>query len=492
MSGPEPEALEDWAESRGLVCQPEDTLPPVTERLRRGVGVGSHRAAYRSISDRGFVVTTGSNRKKPERETVGVCQGILPGGLDGELGHHVHLLDQGRGQENRYLAITDTVVYAELPHRARPVFHLEGAPGGGDLKAAASIGKEGGQEPESPLDGVVPAPKGRAEAGGLVWSSFPAEEDERIRRIVSAATRSLEGLPTEEIEVEYECGKLAVWLKGRAETDPAALESLSRFASKVADGLAEVVGAGPRLEPEQSLPLPAPDARERWVRAGADLVDWDKPPVSVVAAQGRYKKDVKPKARRTGWTVYAIVGTVVFLFGLLIAGASLGLSLLTDELPLGLGLMIAAISVAAGALAANRIALEVGQEVMDERISASATPWGIEAFARGYEEHSGLTREDHDELRRRVAAPFNGRAQIAWQGELTPGTPGHLSVWIDATVTPEPPLFYLLAVTGPTGADAPSGFRSEEADGLRLTWQEVGSVDRAVSRLDELRQVATG
>ncbi|MDQ5895424.1 MAG: hypothetical protein QG596_1685 [Actinomycetota bacterium] len=492
MSGPEPEALETWATNHGLTWQEEDTVPPVTERLRLGLGVGEHRPSFRSVSDSGVVSTTGSNRKRPERQTLGVCEGMLPGGLSGRLAHHVHVSDQGRGQEDRYIAHTDTIVYAELPLRARPAFHLEGGPASKvEVKGGIRIGGKDGGTLESPLHGVVPAPQGTAEVGGMKWTSFPAESEERVRHIASSATRFLDGLPTDRIAVEYECGVLAVWVKGRVLTEEASLSGLCRFASQLARDLELVVESTPDLDLAQPLPMLEPDARTLWVEDGADLVDWDEPPVSIVAAQERYKKDVKPHAARTGWTVYGIVATALFLLGVLVALASLATSFLTDQLPLGLGLMIAAVSIAGGALAANRVALGAGQEVMDDRVSSSATPWGIEAFARGYAEHAGLAREDHDELRRRLEVPFNGRPQIAWQGELAAGLPGHLSIWIDATNSPDPPCFYLLAVTAPTGGETPAGYQSEERNGQRLTWQEVTSVQRATHRLDQLREAAT-
>lgn len=491
MSGAEPEALQDWAEARGLAWQQEDTLPPVTERLRLGVGVGEHRASFRSVSDRGVTTITGSNKKKPERATIGVCRGQLPGGLEGVLGHHIHLTDRGSGQDDRYLAITDTVVYAELPLRARPVFHLEGRPTSeGGLKAGISIGGKTEAEMTSPLDGVIPAPQGSEEAGGMKWISFPAESDERARRIGSGATRFLDGLPAKRVQVEYECGRLAVWVKDLALTDQTALDQLCRFAATLAADMAGAVESTPKLELESPLTLSEPDARERWTRAGADLVDWEQPPVSIVAAQERYKQDVKPHANRTGWKVYGIVAVVLFLLSLLVAAGSLGLSLAFDEYPMPIAIMVAVISVGIGAIAANRIGLQAGQDAADDRLGASAIPWGIEAFARGYAEQSGLTRENHDELRRRVAVPFNGRPQIAWQGELAPGQDGHVSVWIDATNTPDPPRFYLLAVTAADGGTPPAGYMSSEADGLRLTWQEVTSVQRADHRLDQLRQVS--
>jgi len=492
MSGPDPESLQRWAEGRSLAWKPEDTLPPATERLRLGLGVGERRASYRSTSDRGVSTTTGSRRKKPERETVGVARGMLPGGLDGRLGHHVHLVDQGAGVEDRYLAFTDTIVFAELATRAHPVFHLEGrAAGPGDAKAALTIGGRSADEMASPLDGVVPAPKGDEEAGGFRWTSFPAEPDERIRRIVSGSTRFLDGLPSERVRVEYECGALAVWVRGLALGDQAELDQLCRFASALAAGLDEVAGSSPPVEPGRALPLPEPDARTSWVREGADLVEWDKPPVSVVAAQERYREDVGPQASRTGWKVYGIVAVALFLFGLLAAAASLGLSLAVDEYPMPVAIVVAVASVGLGAIAANRIGLRAGQDALEDRSSASAIPWGIEAFARGYATHSGLAVEDHDELRRRLPAPVDGRPQIAWQGEIAPGIEGHLSTWIDATGSPGPPRFYLLAVTGPTGAPVPAGYESVERDGLRFVWQEVTSVQRAIHRLDQLRATAS-
>ena len=491
MSGPEPEGLQKWATERGLHWVEEDTLPPVTDRLRNGVGVGAHRASIREVSDRGSVTLTGSNRKRPERQTLGVSSGQLPGGLDGKVGHHVYLIDQGAGQEHRHIAITDTVVYADLPWRAKPVFNLNGfQTGEGGVKAAITLGGSG--ELKGPLDGVVPATKGSEDAGGMRWVSFPAEPDERVRRIASAATRFLDGLPTSRIEVEYVCGVLAVWVKDRAVTSGNKLDQLCRFASALAEGLADVARSSPKLEPATRLPLPEPDARDRWVRAGADLVGWEQPPVSVVAAQERYRKDVEPHGKKTGWKVYGIVAAALIIFSLLVAAGSLILSLVFDDYPMPIAIVIAVVSVGIGVLAANRIGLKVGQEAMDDRIDSSAIQWGLEAFASGYAQHSGLTREDPEELRRRLEVPFNGRAQLAWQGELSVATPGHLSSWIDATSTPDPPRFFLLAVTAATGAATPDGYRTLEKDGLRLTWQEVTSVQRADHRLDQLRGVAAG
>jgi len=491
MSGPEPEGLQKWATERGLHWVEEDTLPPLTDRLRNGVGVGAHRASIREVSDRGSVTLTGSNRKRPERQTLGVSSGQLPGGLNGKVGHHVYLIDQGAGQEHRHIAITDTVVYAELPWRARPVFNLNGFPAGeSGIKAAVTLGGHG--EMESPLDGVVPPSKGSEDAGGMRWVSFPAEPDERVRRIASAATRFLDGLPAERIEVEYVCGVLAVWAKDRVLTGGNALDQLCRFASSLAEGLREVAESSDGIEPGSLLPPPQPDAREEWVRSGADLVDWDQPPVSVVAAQERYRKELKPQAKKSGWKLYGVVAVALVIFSVLIAAGSLILSLVFDDYPMPIAIMIAVVSVGIGILAANRIGLKVGQEAMDDRIDSSAIPWGLEAFARGYAKHSGLTREDPEESRRRLEVPFKGRAQLAWQGELSDGTPGHLSSWIDATNTPEPPRFFLLAVTAATGAATPGGFQSLEQDGLRLTWQEVTSVQRADHRLDQLRGVAAG
>jgi hypothetical protein len=67
-----------------------------------------------------------------------------------------------------------------------------------------------------------------------------------------------------------------------------------------------------------------------------------------------------------------------------------------------------------------------------------------------------------------------------------------LSVWIDATDTPQPPRFYLLAVTGAPGNEVPTGYQSLERNRERLVWQEATSVQRAIHRLDQLRQAAAG
>ena len=100
----------------------------------------------------------------------------------------------------------------------------------------------------------------------------------------------------------------------------------------MADGLNEAAGSAPPLDLRAPLAMPEPGAREKWVSAGADLVVWEEPPVSIIAAQERYKKDVRPQATRTGWKVYGIVGVSLFIFSLLVAGASLAISWAVDEL----------------------------------------------------------------------------------------------------------------------------------------------------------------
>jgi hypothetical protein len=292
---PSPEALRSWAESRGLAWRPEDTFPPVTEHLRLGLGAGERRSGLQTVTDDGTVVID-RRAKRPERQTLGVVEGNLPGGLNGCLGHHVFLTARSRPRAEgdvRYLAHAATALFAELPFGARPVFDLRGHHSPEESpRDGVSVGPT--QPNVDPLSTAVPARESSLSYADFTWRGFPAESDERIATIVAEAVTLTEGLPVERIEVEYECGRLAVWVIGRYLTAPSALDQLSRFASAIASGMAAAVRATPQFRLEETVGTLPGDQRARWIGAGTDLLEWDAPPVSIYAAQERYKRDVKP------------------------------------------------------------------------------------------------------------------------------------------------------------------------------------------------------
>src|SRR4051812_29491485 len=84
-------ALAAWAAARGLTYEPHGLLPPVTQLLAAGLGAGEHHAGIVRQESAHSITRTGGFTKRPERYTDNICRGVLPGGLNGLLAHHVHL-----------------------------------------------------------------------------------------------------------------------------------------------------------------------------------------------------------------------------------------------------------------------------------------------------------------------------------------------------------------------------------------------------------------
>ena len=173
--------------------------------------------------------------------------------------------------------------------------------------------------------------------------------------------------------------------------------------------------------------------------AGSNSVEWDEPPVSIVVAQERYKKDVKPKATRTGWSVYGIVATVLFPVRVLIAAGGLAFSLPDRPLPFGLALI--------AVIKTPRLPFT---RQNGSHWKPGGTRWttaSSELDALGIRERSprlrralGLARGKHRRAPSPGCGPLQRSAADCLAGAV-PGTNGHLSVWTDATREAASPRF---------------------------------------------------
>src|SRR4051795_12943265 len=104
------DALQAYAQQHGLTFEGEGLLPAATPFLRRGLGAGEHRAGVIVKETTHSVSSVGGLSKKPERHTMNITRGRLPGGLDGLVCHHFHLeyRDSGGDRGERWDGVPHT------------------------------------------------------------------------------------------------------------------------------------------------------------------------------------------------------------------------------------------------------------------------------------------------------------------------------------------------------------------------------------------------
>src|SRR3954467_3672214 len=100
------EAMEAWARERGLAFEGEGLFPAATHLLREGLGAGTHRAGVIVSELPNSITSVGGLSKKPERHTMNIVRGHLPGGIDGAIGHHFHLEYRTTGENDSWLPPT--------------------------------------------------------------------------------------------------------------------------------------------------------------------------------------------------------------------------------------------------------------------------------------------------------------------------------------------------------------------------------------------------
>src|SRR3954447_14382780 len=159
------DALEAYARQHGLTFEGEGLLPAATDFLRRGLGAGEHRAGVIVKETAHSVSSTGGLSKKPERHTMNITRGRLPGGLEGLIAHHFHLEYRSSGGEggHNWLVVPHTVVFAYVPEAARVARELK-VTEPGNISVGAVINLSGDE-----VGGDVLGTAGGEHVDGWVW-----------------------------------------------------------------------------------------------------------------------------------------------------------------------------------------------------------------------------------------------------------------------------------------------------------------------------------
>jgi hypothetical protein len=475
-------SLRQWASDRGLAYVVEQLLPPLTPRLREGLGMGPLRSDFDVPRFGGALVSTGI-RTRPERQSTNVCSGRLPGGLDGTLAHHVHVGAWSTTSETvgRYWpAMRATIVVAQLPQRSRVASGLTvGRPAPPRALAEVSIRP---RDRSDPARTIAPHPTTRVVRGGLLWRFATEEDDATVDAIAGVAQLAALAAAPDDTRVEFEHGALCVWTPGLID-DADQLDALCRAAAAIAEGVRAAVSAFPPLTADVAVAPPRSNARSGWIDAGVATVAWPQAPASVAEAVAAYEPVVAARASRLGRGWIAIL-LAAWLLG---AAAVVGIALAWSEPLLLAGALVI---VVAGAWRLPRILGREHRRFSADEVAARARSWGLEAFVRGYAHERGLALEDHDELRRRFDAPFAGFPQRAVHGDLG-GVPGHLVMWVEPCEPPPHRRRLLALVPRPQRLEPPPAPYSAELRGeICIVAVEVADERSMAAALDALAAVA--
>jgi hypothetical protein len=477
------EAMQAYATSRGLAYEAEGLLPPICSVLEQALGEGPHMASViTSESGHGWTARGGLT-KYPERATRNICRGTLPGGLDGVLAHHQHLelrSSSSDGGQSHYV-VTDTVVVARLPERARAVCELNVWPGAHETGGGAlfSLNLSGGRAPIT-----VSAGLGRLveQRGGHTFDLNPAEDGATLDAIAGPDTLTALAHAPESTRVELTDGVLCVSARGIIE-DHGVLDTLCAVAMGIAAGVRATVARHGELDPEAPLPAPPVTPRQQWLDAGAARVNWSAPPASVGDARAAYEPLVAERAKGSGRRargailLFGLLGCVVW-FGLCLGGAKL-----FGEDPL-YGLAFGAVTSLWGVWKVIGAAFEGGEEARADEVASQAWPWALEAFARGYTQARGLTLEDPAALRHQLAAPLAGRPLRVMGGDLGDGVRGHVALWRDHKRDAH---WLVAAVPAPGGpVEATPPYQATLAGATLVVGRQVDESGRSTAELDAL------
>ncbi|HEY8582719.1 MAG TPA: hypothetical protein VIL49_07220, partial [Capillimicrobium sp.] len=315
------DSLEPWARSRRLDYTPQDLLPPLTRRLRLGVGVGTHRAGITEPGPLGMTMVTGGifapgTGKRPERATYDVCRGVLPGGAEGVLARHVHLERYSTSDGEGWTQIVSTVVVVRLPEGCRPAAELT-IDRSQPLQALATIDLS---RPSSDARStMVGHASSRTERDGWTFRVDPAADERDLETIAGPPVlEALRLAPRATVELDH--GVLCVWQPGIPEHDRSEgaappdqqLDALCLLASAVAQALGAVADRHAPLDAAAPVGAPAVTDRARWIDAGVQTVDWPQPPASIPEAEAAYAKAVADSAGRKG----VVGGAITFVAGI--------------------------------------------------------------------------------------------------------------------------------------------------------------------------------
>jgi hypothetical protein len=495
------EIMRSFAAQRGLHYEAAGLLPPVSNHLQQGHGQGAHRAGRPAA---GGWFTDGFTLR-PERFSENLCTGALPGGAEGTIAHHGHLVLSGSGgdpPQSSWQVSASTVVLIEMPELARVTRRMTiktrgyaGTTKVISLRAPRLIGPRR----YVPLD---PAPElhDRYEIEGHVADAARLSSlfDAEVVQAMLAAPKLL--------VAEARPGILELHLPGY-QVDPEALEALCRLGSALAGRVLQVAEQLPRLDPAMQLPAPADTEEQRWLDGNVPEVEWPVAPPDAPAAVAAYRdtaaRDESLHAVLGQRTAGDSISRVTFLVLAVVFGLSaavmVGVLVAVGVAALaGLGAAVAA-GVVAGPLAGTLTGfgfIRLGKRTRARRqlsvsehvIGRFAARLGLEAFAREYARARGMTLEDPDELRARLACPLPGIPVKAIHGDLGDGVVGRLAFWLDDTDVTRATL-YNVAVVAANGStrDPSSGYEAFAADGCLLLAQRVDALGRSAARLDELR-----
>ncbi|MDX8152416.1 hypothetical protein SK069_12480 [Patulibacter brassicae] len=488
------QAMQEWARARGLEFTPAGLLPPILEPLRAGLGVGAHRAPLERRSGAHGVVRD-DTRRREERTTHHLCEGVLPGGATGALGHHVSLRRTEGGDGSRWVAGVRTIVLVPTGTGSRAVAFAEAGADPGASRAALTIDRRGPEaDPVAdPAGSIVARPSATVVRDGIRWRLDPPEDEPAVERLLAEDVRSAWAAAPDGTRLVVELGALGVWVPGRLVTDAGELDALCRLASAVTGALAAIASSRPVLRADGWLGERPDDLRRRWVDAGVALRHWPTPPADVAEAQAGYAPIVRAGSRRAARTVRRWALGALLVLTLVPGLGGLAWSWWDDE-PLGMAAGVAWLLV--GLVAAVRAARATGREHLDDRTRTASVAWGLEAFGREHARTRALRPEDPEALRRVLDAPVPGRLLQAWQGDLAGGAPGHLGLWIDGSVHPAPPRHWLVAVVAgpPRSGAAPRGcdLVHPAGPGLIGLWRPVDAAGRSSAALDALAADAAG
>ncbi|MBJ7330768.1 MAG: hypothetical protein JHC95_12785 [Solirubrobacteraceae bacterium] len=479
------ETMDAWARSRGLAYDEHGLLPAATPALRRGLGVGQKRAGFmRSETDHSTTVV-GGLRKWDERSSHNLCFGVLPGGVEGAIAHHVNLELRDTGGEGgqSWTAVPRTVVFAVLPEGSRPVRTLTGSVAGGGMKAGKTISLKRGD--------AVALPEGqRVERDGFLWHATPAEDPARLDRIIGPASAALAAAP-HRTRVELQDGALCVVTRGIV-TDAVALDALCAVAGAIAGGMVAVTSGDEPLDAATPIGAPAPSPRQQWLAEGRGHVTWSAPPVSVTEAQAAYTAEAEAQAQRRGvkgtvrmFALLAVAVLAAFDIAFFVVAAAVFPDAKGELLIAGFFSLLLIVP------AGIRMAWRTGSEIHADEVATRALPWGLEAFAAEYAASRGLHLEDLDGFRHRFSSPHHGAPLRVMHGDLGSGVHGWLVLWTDDFL-PQRTHRLLAVVAAPPGTTSvvASGYDAHVRDGLLVLGEPVSAEDRTVGRLDALRAAA--
>lgn len=444
------EAMEAWARDRGLRFEGEGLLPAATNLLREGLGAGSHRAGVIVSETAHSITSIGGFSKKPERHTMNITRGRLPGGLDGAVGHHFHLEYRTGGENDSWLAVPHTVVFAYVPEGARVTREL-------------SVLQPG------------------------AWTTDPPAAAQDVQEMARGVDDLIRAAPPGTI-VEMRDGALCVATRGVAEDQPT-LDHLCRLASAVADGARRAAALYPPLDPTAPTAAQVLPPDLAWVEAAASTITWAEPPASVQAAAAAYAGGLSGHRSSTSRRVSTIALMVLFVFGLVWFGID---ALLAFAFGMPYEALIVGVIGVLGAPAAIHAALRFGREAAADDIAVRSNLPGLEAFAREYARSRGMALEDRDEFRRRFASPIPGAPLKVIYGNFGNGVSGRLVLWISRTDAWEVRYWNMAVVPAPAGevAGVLPQFRVERVGNILVIAEQVPDEGRSVERLDALRATA--